>query len=76
MMDMIHPMMLVRCVGLAIWLYSLLGLVICAKRKQWEGCVKFLGYGLVGTTLFLVKKWQGLQSSWVVQSLLVVNRNK
>jgi hypothetical protein len=52
MMDMIHPMTLVRCVGFAIWLYSLLGLVICVKCKQWEGCVKFMGYGLVGTALF------------------------
>lgn len=43
-----HPITLVRCVGLAIWLYSLLGLIICAKRKQWEGSVKFLGYGMVG----------------------------
>lgn len=55
MMDM-HPITLVRCVGLAIWLYSLLGLIICAKRKQWEGCVKFLGYGLVGTSLFFGKE--------------------
>ncbi|EOQ04497.1 hypothetical protein [Bacillus cereus] len=52
MMDMIHPMTLVRCLGFAIWLYSLLGLSICVKRKQWEGCVKFLGYGLIGTSLF------------------------
>ncbi|PEF40020.1 hypothetical protein CON72_10370 [Bacillus wiedmannii] len=51
MMD-IHPIMLVRCVGLAIWLYSLLGLIICAKRKQWGGCVRFLGYGMVGSVLF------------------------
>ncbi|WP_257132280.1 hypothetical protein [Bacillus wiedmannii] len=48
----IHPIMLVRCVGLAIWLYSLLGLIICAKRKQWGGCVRFLGYGMVGSVLF------------------------
>lgn len=60
MMDMIHPMMLVRCVGLAVWLYSLLGLMICAKRKQWEGCVKFLGYGLVGTTLFFSQEVVGV----------------
>ncbi|MES1053948.1 hypothetical protein FOA24_34605 [Bacillus thuringiensis] len=51
MMD-IHPITLVRCVGLAIWLYSLLGLIICAKRKQWGGCVRFLGYGMVGSVLF------------------------
>ncbi|PGV98329.1 hypothetical protein COD86_05120 [Bacillus cereus] len=55
MMD-IHPITLIKCVGLAIWLYSLLGLIICAKRKQWEGCVKFLGYGMVGSFLFFSKE--------------------
>jgi hypothetical protein len=56
MMDMIHPMTLVKCVGLAIGLYSLLGLIICAKREQWGGRVKFLGYGLIGTSLFFGKE--------------------
>ncbi|PGE04285.1 hypothetical protein [Bacillus pseudomycoides] len=53
---MIHPMTLVRCVGLAIWLYSLLGLSICAKRKRWEECIKFSGYGMVGLFLFFGKE--------------------
>lgn len=44
----IHPITLVKCLGLGICLYSLLGVLICAKRKQWEGCMKFLGYGIVG----------------------------
>lgn len=43
-----HPITLLKCLGLGICLYSLLGLLICTKRKQWEGCMKFLGYGMVG----------------------------
>ena len=30
--------------------------LICAKRKQWEGCMKFLGYGIVGLAFVLVKE--------------------
>ncbi|MGG5741953.1 hypothetical protein [Bacillus cereus group sp. IBL03679] len=55
MMD-IHPITLIKCVGLGICLYSFVWVLICIKRKQWEGCIKFFGYGLVGLSLFFSKE--------------------
>ncbi|PFZ08122.1 hypothetical protein COL63_25650 [Bacillus pseudomycoides] len=52
----IHPITIIKSVGLGICLYSLLWVLICAKRKQWEECIKFSGYGMVGLFLFFGKE--------------------